>query len=183
MLAYSSIAHAGYLLVGMIAGGELGISSMLYYLLAYTLMNLGAFGIVIAYGTKTDENVLIKDYAGLGFRYPVLAFCMSVFMFSLAGIPPLSGFVGKFYIFSSAIKEGYIWLTIIGVLNSLISVYYYLRITVLMYMREPEKEVTLSLANPALIAALTITTFFTIQMGVFPNAYMELARASVQMMW
>ena len=183
MLAYSSIAHAGYLLVGMVAGGEFGISSMLYYLLAYTLMNLGAFGVVIAYGTKTDENVLIKDYAGMGFKYPVLAFCMSIFMFSLAGIPPLSGFVGKFYIFSSAIKEGYIWLTIIGVLNSLISVYYYLRITVLMYMREPEKEVVLSLSNPALIAALTVTTFFTIQMGVFPNAYMELARASVQMMW
>jgi NADH-quinone oxidoreductase subunit N len=183
MLAYSSIAHAGYLLVGMIAGGEFGISSMLYYLLAYTLMNLGAFGVVIAYGTKTDENVLIKDYAGLGFRYPVLAFCMSIFMFSLAGIPPLSGFVGKFYIFSSAIKEGYIWLTIIGVLNSLISVYYYLRITVLMYMREPEKEVVLSLSNPALIAALVVTTFFTIQMGLFPNAYMELARASVMMGW
>jgi len=179
MLAYSSIAHAGYLLIGMIAGGEFGISSMLYYLLAYTLMNLGAFGIVIAYGTKEQENVLIKDYAGLGFRYPVLGFCMSVFMFSLAGIPPLAGFVGKFYIFSSAIKEGYIWLTIIGVLNSLISVYYYLRVTVLMYMREPEKETTLSLANPALWAALTVTTFFTIQMGLFPSAYMELARASV----
>jgi len=183
MLAYSSIAHAGYLLVGMIAGGEFGISSMLYYLLAYTLMNLGAFGVVIACGTKTDENILIKDYAGLGFRYPVLAFCMSIFMFSLAGIPPLSGFVGKFYIFSSAIKSGYLWLTIIGVLNSLISVYYYLRITVLMYMREPEKEITLSLSNPALIAALVVTTFFTIQMGLFPNAYMELARASVMMGW
>jgi NADH-quinone oxidoreductase subunit N len=182
MLAYSSIAHAGYLMVGMIAGGELGISGMLYYLLAYTLMNLGAFGVVIAYGTKTDENVLIKDYAGLGFRYPVLAFCMSVFMFSLAGIPPLSGFVGKFYIFSSAIKEGYIWLTIIGVMNSLISVYYYLRITVLMYMREPEKEVALSLSNPALWAALTVTTFFTVQMGMFPAAYLELARASIQML-
>ena len=183
MLAYSSIAHAGYLLVGMVAGGEAGISSMLYYLLAYTLMNLGAFGVVIACGVKGEENVLIRNYAGMGIRYPVLGFCMSVFMFSLAGIPPLSGFAGKFYIFSSAIKSGYLWLTIIGVLNSLISVYYYLRITVLMYMREPEKEVTLSLANPALWAALTVTTFFTIQMGVFPNAYMELARASVQRMW
>jgi NADH-quinone oxidoreductase subunit N len=182
MLAYSSIAHAGYLLVGMIAGGELGISGMLYYLLAYTFMNLGAFGVVIAYGTKTEENVLIKDYAGLGFKYPLLGFCMSVFMFSLAGIPPLSGFVGKFYIFSSAIKEGYIWLTIIGVMNSLISVYYYLRITVFMYMREPEKEVRLSLANPALVAALVVTTFFTVQMGVFPAAYLELARMSIQML-
>jgi NADH-quinone oxidoreductase subunit N len=182
MLAYSSIAHAGYLLIGMIAGGELGISSMLYYLLAYTLMNLGAFGVVMAYGTKQQENVLIKDYAGLGFKYPVLGFCMSVFMFSLAGIPPLSGFVGKFYIFSSAIKEGYLWLTIIGVLNSLISVYYYLRVTVLMYMREPGKEVALALANPALVAALTITTFFTIQMGVFPAAYLDLARMSTEML-
>lgn len=179
MLAYSSIAHAGYLLVGMVAGGELGISSMLYYLLAYTLMNLGAFGVVIAYGTKTDENLLIRDYAGLGFRYPFLGFCMSVFMFSLAGIPPLAGFVGKFYIFSAAIKSGYLWLTIIGVLNSLVSVYYYLRVTVLMYMREPEKEVTLSLSSPALLAALLVTTFFTIQMGLFPNAYMELAKSSL----
>jgi NADH-quinone oxidoreductase subunit N len=179
MLAYSSIAHAGYLLVGMIAGGESGIAGMLYYLLAYTLMNLGAFGVVIAYGTKKEENVLIKDYAGLGFKYPLLGFCMSIFMFSLAGIPPLSGFMGKFYIFSSAIKEGYIWLTIIGVLNSLVSVYYYLRITVLMYMLEPEKEVILSLASPALATALTIATFFTLQMGMFPAAYLDLARASI----
>ena len=182
MLAYSSIAHAGYLLVGMVAGGVGGISSMLYYLLAYALMNLGAFGVVIAYGVKGEENVLIRNYAGMGIRYPVLGFCMSVFMFSLAGIPPLSGFAGKFYIFSSAIRSGYLWLTIIGILNSLISVYYYLRITVFMYMREPEQEVALSFSSPALIAALTITTFFTVEMGLFPALYVDLARASIHLL-
>ena len=98
MLAYSSIAHAGYILVGIIAGGSVGWSAVLYYLGAYAFMNLGAFGIVVFYGQKEEANVEIADYAGLGFRYPFLGAAMAIFLFSLAGIPPLAGFMGKFYI-------------------------------------------------------------------------------------
>ena len=179
MLAYSSIAHAGYLLIGMIAGGETGISSMLYYLVVYTFMNLGAFAVVIAFGNKGEDNLAISDYAGLGSRFPALAFVMTLFMLSLAGIPPLSGFMGKFYIFSAAVKEGYIGLAVIGVINSLISVYYYLRVTVMMYMKKPEREIIVAPVQPGLLLTLVITAFLTLQIGLFPSFYLELARASL----
>ena len=179
MLAYSSIAHAGYILVGIIAGGDLGWSAVLYYLLAYTCMNLGAFGVVLFYGQKEEANVEISDYAGLGFRYPFLGAAMAIFLFSLAGMPPLAGFVGKFYIFSAAIKSGYIWLTIIGVMNSLISVFYYFRVTVIMYMKEPVKDIALEYAGPIIIV-LIITLVGTIQMGLFPTYYLEKALNSIQ---
>ncbi len=179
MLAYSSIAHAGYLLIGMIAGGETGVSAMLYYLVVYTFMNLGAFAVVMAFGNKGEDNLAIGDYAGLGSRFPVLGFAMTVFMLSLAGIPPLSGFMGKFYIFSAAVKEGYIGLAVIGVINSLISVYYYLRVTVMMYMKKPEREITTAPARASLIVALLIAVFLTLQIGLFPSFYLELARASL----
>ena len=140
MLAYSSIAHAGYILIGMIAGNQLGATGILYYLLAYTLMNLGAFGVIILVARKKDNYLNIYDYSGLGFQYPGLAAVMTVFMFGLVGMPPTAGFIGKFYIFSAAVQAGYIWLVLIGVLNSLISVYYYLRITVIMYMKPAEAD-------------------------------------------
>jgi NADH-quinone oxidoreductase subunit N len=179
MLAYSSIAHAGYILVGVIAGGSVGWSAVLYYLGAYAFMNLGAFGIVVFYGHKEEANVEIADYAGLGFRYPFLGAAMAVFLFSLAGIPPLAGFMGKFYIFSAAIKSGYIWLTIIGVMNSLISVFYYFRVTVLMYMKEPVKEVALEYSLPIAIV-LIVTLAGTIQMGIAPTFYLERALDSIK---
>jgi NADH-quinone oxidoreductase subunit N len=182
MLAYSSIAHAGYILVAMTAGGDLATPSIIYYLMAYTLMNLGAFVVVILYSKKGEENILISDYAGAGFKYPFLSVTMTIFMFSLAGIPPLAGFVGKFYIFSAAVKQGFIWLAIIGVLNSLVAVYYYLRITVIMYMKEPVKEVGhLSFSIPMIIALL-ITAFFTLHMGILPSGYLNLARESIAML-
>jgi NADH-quinone oxidoreductase subunit N len=181
MLAYSSIAHAGYILVAMTAGGSLGTTSIIYYLMSYTLMNLGAFAIVIIYGKRGEENILVTDYAGAGFKYPWLSAAMAVFMFSLAGIPPLAGFIGKFYIFSAAVKGGFIWLTIIGVLNSLIAAYYYLRVTVVMYMRDPVKEVGALAFSLPMIAALIITAFFTLHMGILPSRYLQLARASIEM--
>ncbi len=182
MLAYSSIAHAGYILVAMTAGGDMATMSIIYYLMAYTLMNLGAFAIVILYGKKGEENILISDYAGAGFKYPFLSVAMAIFMFSLAGIPPLAGFIGKFYIFSAAVKQGFIWLAIIGVINSVIATYYYLRVTVIMYMREPSKEVgQLSFSLP-MIVALLITTFFTLHMGILPGRYLEFARQSIEML-
>ncbi len=142
MLAYSSIAHAGYILVGMVAGGEAANASILYYVLAYALMNMGAFAVVVLYGNKGEENIYIEDYKGMGTRYPVLGAAMALFMFSLAGLPPTAGFMGKFYVFSAAVAKGYVWLVVIAVLNSLVSVYYYFRVTIKIYMQPAEKEIT-----------------------------------------
>jgi NADH-quinone oxidoreductase subunit N len=179
MLAYSSIAHAGYLLVGMVAGNELGQASILYYLLAYAFMNLGAFGVVILVGRKGEENLRIQDYSGLAGKYPLLAAAMALFMFSLAGIPPTAGFVGKFYIFSAAVQSGFIGLAIIGVLNSALSVYYYLRVTVMMYMRSPEKEGAPLEVSPSIALAIFIAAFGTIYLGLLPSSYMDWACQSV----
>jgi len=179
MLAYSSIAHAGYILVAMVAASELGTASILYYLLAYAFMNLGAFGVIILYGRRGEENVGIADYSGMASKYPLLAAAMAVFMFSLAGIPPTAGFVGKFYIFSAAVKAGYLGLAIIGVLNSALSVYFYLRVTVMMYMRNPEKESTGLDLSPAVVIVLIITVIGVLQMGITPSQYLNLARQSI----
>ena len=182
MLAYSSISHAGYILVAITVGGDMATMASIFYLMAYTLMNLGAFAIVILYGKKGEENILISDYAGAGFKYPFLAVVMTIFMFSLAGFPPLAGFIGKFYIFSAAVKQGFIWLAIIGVINSVIGTYYYLRVTVIMYMKEPSKEIgKLSFSLP-MIVALLITTFFTLHMGILPARYLQFARQSIEML-
>ena len=183
MLAYSSIAHAGYILIGVVAGGAAGTGAVLYYLLVYTLMNIGAFAVVIAIEQKGEKNLNLSDYAGIGSRHMALGAAMAVFMFSLAGIPPFSGFMGKFYIFSAAVKEGYIGLTIIAVLNSLVSVYYYLRVIVMMFMKEPESgaEEAAVFFHPALAGVLLIAIFFTVQMGLFPSSYLQLAQDSIKM--
>jgi NADH-quinone oxidoreductase subunit N len=178
MLAYSSIAHAGYLLVGMVAGGELGGSAVLFYLIGYTLMTLGAFAVVIAIGRRGEPNENLDDYAGVGFRSPFLGAAMVIFMLSLAGIPPLVGFVGKFYIFSAAVKSGYIGLAVIGVLNSVISVYYYVGVLVRMYMTEGAPEVVQPTSRPYLFATLLLTIAGTVMFGLFPSALFDLARQS-----
>ncbi|MHB9074715.1 MAG: NADH-quinone oxidoreductase subunit N [Desulfobaccales bacterium] len=180
MLAYSSIAHAGYLLVALISANQLGAVSLLYYLLAYTLMNLGAFGVVILVGRKKDSYLNIYDYSGLAAQHPVLAASMALFMFALAGIPPTAGFVGKFYIFSAAIKAGYIWLAIIGVMNSLVSVYYYLRITVLMYMKPAEADLGPVSFSPAQTAVVAVTAAGVLLIGIFPGFLYNLAISSVK---
>ncbi len=180
MLAYSSIAHAGYLLVALVAANQLGAVSLLYYLLAYTLMNLGAFGVVILVGRVKDSYLSIYDYSGLGFQHPALAAAMAVFMFALAGIPPTAGFVGKFYIFSAAVQAGYIWLAIIGVMNSLVSVYYYLRITVLMYMRPAEADLGPVAFTPGTTAVIVATALGVVLIGIFPGFFYDLAVNSVK---
>ena len=179
MLAYSSIAHAGYILVAFTAGNELGTSSILYYLLAYAFMNIGAFAIVILLGRKGEENTLISDYAGIGFKYPLLAASMTIFMLSMAGIPPLAGFMGKFYIFSAAVKAKFYWLAIIGVLNSALSVYYYLRVTVVMYFREAERDMTGLAFSPAGVIGVIIAVAGVLYLGIFPSSVLALARASI----
>jgi NADH-quinone oxidoreductase subunit N len=182
MLAYSSIAHAGYVLVAFLSAGELGLSSILYYMLAYTFMNIGAFAVITVLSGKGEEKVNVVDYNGLGYSHPVAAIAMSLFLFSLAGIPPTAGFMGKFYIFSAAIKEGYLGLAIIGVINSVISVYYYLRVTVAMYMKEPaaggESAGFAPVFSPACIIAILISACGVLRMGLFPSEYIDIARQS-----
>ncbi len=176
MLAYSSIAHAGYLLVGMIANGENGGSAVLFYLLGYALMNLGAFAVVMALGKRGEPNERLDDYAGVGFRHPFLGFAMSIFMLSLAGVPPLVGFAGKFYIFAAAVKAGYVGLAVIGVLNSVVSMYYYVGVLVKMYMTEGSADVPSPTTRPYLFATMLVTVIGVILLGVFPAKAFELAR-------
>jgi NADH-quinone oxidoreductase subunit N len=178
MLAYSSIAHAGYILVGMVAANEAGGAAILYYLLAYALMNLGAFAVVIAIGRKGELNERIEDFSGLGFRYPFLGFSMVVFMLSLAGFPALAGFTGKFYLFSAALKAGYVGLAVIAVLNSVVSVYYYAGVLVRMYMAEGSKEVIAITHRPYLFATLIITAAGTLFLGLVPAWAFELAASA-----
>lgn len=182
MLAYSSIAHAGYLLVAFLAAGQLGVSSILYYLLAYTFMNIGAFAIITVIAGKGEQRVRIDDYRGVGYKYPVAAIAMSLFLFSLAGIPPTGGFMGKFYIFSAAIKAGYTGLAVIGVINSVVSVYYYLRVTVAMYMQAPsmtqETEAPAVIFSPALILAICISAYGVLSLGLFPASYLAIVKHS-----
>jgi NADH-quinone oxidoreductase subunit N len=179
MLAYSSIAHAGYILVAFVAGNDLGTSGILFYLMAYAFMNIGAFTCVILLGKKGEENILINDYAGIGFKYPLLAASMTIFLLSMAGIPPLGGFMAKFYVFSAAVKSRFYWLAILGVLNSAVSVYYYLRVTVLMYFRESEREITGLQFSPASVIALILTVIGTLYMGIFPANVLSFAQRSI----
>ena len=179
MLAYSSIAHAGYLLVGMVGGGEDGGAAVLFTLLVYALMTTGAFAVVIAIGRRGEPNEDIADYAGLGFRYPFLGGCMVVFMLSLAGIPSLAGFTGKFFLFSAAVQKGYVWLVIIGALNSTVSIYYYAGVLVQMYMGEGTRDVQGVAHRPYLLATLLITSVGTVALGLFPSWALALARSAM----
>ena len=179
MLAYSSIAHAGYILVAFVAGNELGTSGILFYLMAYAFMNIGAFTVVILLGKKGEENTLINDYAGIGFKYPLLSAAMTIFLLSMAGIPPLGGFMAKFYVFSAAVKSKFYWLVIIGVLNSAVSVYYYLRVTILMYFRESEREITGLEFSPGSVIALILAVIGTLYMGIFPANVLSFAQKSI----
>ncbi|MBW2038585.1 MAG: NADH-quinone oxidoreductase subunit N [Deltaproteobacteria bacterium] len=180
MLAYSSIAHAGYIMVAFVAGNELGKSSILFYLLAYIFMNIGAFTVIILLGKKGEENTLITDYAGIGFKHPLLAASMSIFMLSLAGVPPMAGFMAKFYVFSAAVKAKYYWLAVIGVLNSAVAAYYYLRVLIYMYFREPEKDVAIEAFSPAAVLAVIISVWGVLQIGILPSTFLALAQRSIQ---
>jgi len=182
MLAYSSIAHAGYILIGIIAANEAGMAGVLFYLLAYAFMNVGAFAVVIAVGREGKPSLELPDYAGLGSRQPLLAAAMAVFMFSLAGVPPLAGFFGKFYIFSAAVQADFVGLAIIGVLNSVVSAFFYLRVIVYMYMREPVAEARPVLAPP-LALAITLAALGTIVLGLLPTPLLTLAQQSIAMLF
>ncbi len=175
MLAYSSIAHAGYMLLGVIAGTPDGMASVLNYMFIYAFMNIGAFAVIIMLRTETFKGEEISDYQGLSKTHPMTAALMLVFMFSLTGIPPMAGFMGKFYLFMAAINAGYTWLVIVAVLFSAISAYFYLRIVMLMYMREPDAAVQLN-SSPGIGLSLVVTATAVIVIGILPSKLLAFAR-------
>jgi NADH-quinone oxidoreductase subunit N len=182
ILAYSSIAHAGYALVGFAAGNSTGTAGILFYMLSYAFMNIGAFAIVILIAKKGETNGNVSDYAGLGFKRPLLALAMTLFLFSLAGVPPAAGFIGKFYLFSGAIQKGYIWLAVIGVLNSAASAYYYLRIMVYMYFKEPAEEFEWVQVTAPVALALVIAVAGTLILGIVPSFILQYAQMAVKLL-
>src|SRR5574338_111878 len=173
MLAYSSISHAGYLAIGLAAGNHDAIAGIIFYLAAYTFMNLAAFGIASLLEGKDETILNINSYAGLGTIKPFLAALLAVIMFSLAGIPPFAGFFGKYYIFIAAIKSNFTWLAILGVISSAISVYFYLRIVVLMYFRSTEDEFAIESSNNSMLA-IVFSVLLVILLGVFPGTFLDL---------
>lgn len=177
MLAYSSIAHAGYALMGIIAGGPEGTAGMMNYLMIYAFMNIGAFAIVIVLRNEGLGGEEIADYEGLSKTRPLYSFLMLLFMFSLTGIPPTAGFIGKFYLFVSAVNAGYTWLVVIAVFFSAISAYFYLRVVMYMYMREPKAEAEASASAP-LNLALAIAAAAVLVIGVLPSWLISIARAA-----
>jgi NADH-quinone oxidoreductase subunit N len=177
LLAYSSIAHVGYMLLGLIAGpkdsfNQDGIKGILIYLLVYTFMNLGAFAVITSLRHRNVIGDEIDDIAGLYQRAPVEAVLMLIFLLSLAGIPPLAGFWGKYFIFLSLVESGHYTLAALAVLYSVFGLYYYLRIANAMFMRETMEKESLPL-SPAMGVALAVTAFVTVAIGIFPNAMIQ----------
>lgn len=169
MLAYSSIAHAGYLLVGLAAGTPEGYAGVLYYLFAYTIMNVGAFTVIAYYErNKGLDFTQIESYAGLGFKFPLMGVLLTIFLFSLVGIPPFVGFIGKYYVFAAAVNAGLVPLAIIGVLASAASAYYYLRVMVYLYFKDAHKEYTLKKPGTLFKYTLVLLAILTVYYGIEP---------------
>ncbi len=173
LLGYSAIAHAGYILMALVSGGN---NAVLFYLLAYTAMNFGAFAIVVAVSGGTEEKLSLDEWAGLSQRSPWLAAAMTIFLLSLAGVPPTAGFLGKLYVFESAIQGGYLWLALIGILTSIISVYYYLKVVVAMYMVKPVRIAMPGKLTFSMVAVVVIALFFTLQLGILPGLYLNVGQ-------
>ncbi|HZE27506.1 MAG TPA: NADH-quinone oxidoreductase subunit N [Terriglobales bacterium] len=180
LLAYSSIAHAGYMLVAFAATPELGTSAVMFYAASYAAMNVGAFAVVSHFANAGERYVTLEDYAGLGRRAPFLAGALGIFLISLIGIPITGGFFAKFYVFSAALKSNLVGLTIIGVINSALGAYYYLKIIVVMYMRDPREEVPVLPVPLGLGVALVITLAATIYLGVLPGRVLDFAQRSAK---
>jgi NADH-quinone oxidoreductase subunit N len=181
MLAYSSIAHVGYMLVGVVAGGAPGAGAVLFYLLAYTFTTAGTFGVITLCERAGEEAVEVGEYAGLARRHPLLAATLALFLLSLVGIPPLAGFVGKFYLFGAAVRSGYFWLAVAGVVNSAVAAYYYLRVIVYMYMREPDGISASATYAPSFAGgvALAISLAGIVLLGLMPAPFVDLAQSAV----
>lgn len=186
MLAYSSIAHAGYVLVAFAACTDLGIAAVLFYLAAYALMKVGAFLVITHLGQRGEKHLELKDYAGLGMKHPALAACFSLFLFSLLGLPATGGFLGKFFAFQSALDSAptsdhgswFVWLVVIAAVNSVIGAYYYLRVIIAMYFWEPSKDYTPTPVAPALTLALILAAAGTLYLGILPARLLTLAQSA-----
>ncbi len=193
MLAYSSIAHAGYALVGFVAAGaattiedrSAALSAVAFYLLTYAVMNMGAFAVVTFIARRGDQQTNVDDYNGIGFASPVLAFSLSIFLLSLFGMPLTAGFMGKLVVFSAALKQGYAWLVVIGVLNAAISAYYYLRLIIVMFFRERTETWDVPRLPASLALALVLTILGVFYLGLFPgrvlNAFQARPTISLQL--
>jgi NADH-quinone oxidoreductase subunit N len=179
LLAYSSIAHVGYMLVGLAAGLDAGAPAVLFYVAAYAVASVGAFGTVLLLAREGEEAVDLGAYGGLAARHPVLALALTLFLLALIGMPPTAGFVGKFYLFSAAVERGLIGLTVLAVLNSVLAAYYYLRLIVYMYMRDPDGAPTTAAVSPAAAVALAVSAWVTLQLGVWPGPVLGFARQAV----
>ena len=185
MLAYSSIAHAGYALVGFIAAGAAAtvedrgaaLSAVAFYLLTYAVMNMGAFAVVTLIARRGDQRTSVDDYNGIGLASPVLAFSLSLFLLSLLGMPLTAGFMGKIVVFGAALKQGYVWLVVIGVLNTAISAYYYLRLIIVMFFRERAGAWEVPAIPASVAVALVITILGVFYLGLFPGRVMSLFQA------
>ncbi len=179
MLAYSSIAHGGYILAALVAGNDVGKAAILFYLAAYALTNLGAFGIIALLGSRERANDDLRDYAGLWHTHQGLATLMTFFLLSLGGFPPTAGFIAKWYVFSATIGAGYYGLAIIGVLSSVVSVYFYLRIVVMMFMTERDARPVPPPVSALALAGLVLSVIGVLYLGLLPATVIELAQASI----
>lgn len=179
MLAYSSIAHAGYLIMAMVAGNDVGKGAVLFYLLTYALTSIGAFGITALVATSDRTRDDLSDYSGLGQRQPLLAALMTVFLLSLGGFPPTAGFIGKWYLFSASVGAGNYGLAIIGVLTSVVSVFFYLRVVVRMYMTDEVSVIPVTAPAPASLFALLVPTFGIFYLGILPTRLLDIAVKSI----
>jgi NADH-quinone oxidoreductase subunit N len=179
MLAYSSIAHGGYLLIALLTGNDVGKSAVLFYLLTYAITNVGAFGVIALLETADRPGDRVRDYAGLWDDHPALAALMTIFLLSLGGFPPMAGFIAKWYVFTAAIKAGYTGLAIIGVLTSVVSVFFYLRIVVMMYMT-PRETPRVVLPVPAVAGgALVVSAVLIFYLGILPSRVIDWAASSI----
>lgn len=179
MLAYSSIAHAGYIVVGIVSGTAFGMSSAVFYLLSYTFTITGSFAIITYLEKRDGTGSELSDFSGLAKTHPVLSIVMALFMLSLAGIPPTAGFIAKFYVFSSAVRNGYVGLAIFGILTSVISLYYYLHVVYAMYFEEPVRQTDAPVPAGIAIGVL-IAVWGVVQLGILPSGIMNLARQSIE---
>jgi NADH-quinone oxidoreductase subunit N len=183
MLAYSSIAHAGYILVAFAASTDLGIAAVLFYLAAYALMKVGAFLVLTHLGQQGEKRLEIRDYAGLGTKQPMLAACFSLFLLSLLGLPATGGFLGKFFAFQAALDSRIVWLVVIAAINSVIGAYYYLRVIVAMYFWGPSKEYVPTKVAPELSFALFVAAAGTLYLGLFPARVLVLAKSAADSLY
>jgi NADH-quinone oxidoreductase subunit N len=179
MLAYSSIGHGGYLLVALVSGNEFGKGAVLFYLLTYAITNIGAFGVIALLDNADRPNDQVKDYAGLWNDHPALAALMTIFLLSLGGFPPMAGFIAKWYVFSAAVRAGYTGLAIIGVLTSVVSVFFYLRIVVQMYMTPSDAPAQVPVVPKMAAAALVVSAILIFYLGILPTRILDLAASSI----